>query len=511
MSRSRRVIAGSVATWLRIAIAAFGQLLLVPVYLSHWGAETYGLWLAAFAIVSVTDVVFVGYQIYIGNEFLRLGFDDMAKMRRVFSTALVVACSLGCLQLILLGVLVKSGAAGWMFDLKSSGRDSEFGIVVLSQGIVSLICGSIGGVCVRLLSALGYFSRTAWWAVVATLATSFGPVIAVVGGVSFAGVGVVAALCGVGFNALMFVDMASVLRKHDFRFSRPDFSLALESLGRSLAITCKCGFELFRQQGSRLLLAPLAGASELTAFVTMRTGANIALQGIGTVMGPLLPELAAFVREKDQPRCEMVFASIWLVTLVALIPGVLVLQAVAAPLFALWTRGTVNFDPLVFALLSAGVLVVAVALPLAGILQVVNDLPGQLGVAAVSGVVTLLGIGLLVPLWSLRGAAFALLMAEIATALFSGYQCRQAMRRASLDWPTRLTRTVCFAVLAAIVMLVLIAERGSLNLVWLPIGIALSVGTSIYFLASMSGPAKAHLWNIASRVFGRALIWQRRG
>ncbi len=76
MSVASRLISGSAASWAQIAITAISQVVLVPVYLSHWSVATYGVWLAIQALISITSTFDFGHQEFLGYEFLRIGRDD---------------------------------------------------------------------------------------------------------------------------------------------------------------------------------------------------------------------------------------------------------------------------------------------------------------------------------------------------------------------------------------------------------------------------------------------------
>ena len=100
-----------------------------------------------------------------------------------------------------------------------------------------------------------------------------------------------------------------------------------------------------RQQGVRLVLAPLAGPVALAAFSTMRTGANVALQGLNTIVNPILPDLMRFLHDRDQPRSEAAFSTIWVVVVALMAPGVVILQLIMEPLFVFWTQGKIALIP----------------------------------------------------------------------------------------------------------------------------------------------------------------------
>src|SRR5690606_38192305 len=103
-------------------------------------------------------------------------------------------------------------------------------------------------------------------------------------------------------------------------FITPSFKMGLKDFIYSLALSGKDLLENTRQQGARLILAPLAGAVGLATFSTMRTVANIALQGLGTLTNPLMPELMSFLHKRDQERTEVALGTVWMIVAIVLSP-----------------------------------------------------------------------------------------------------------------------------------------------------------------------------------------------
>ena len=152
----------------------------------------------------------------------------------------------------------------------------------------------------------------------------------------------------------------------------------------------------------------LAGPVALAAFSTMRTGANVALQGLNTIINPLLPDLMRFLHDRDQPRSEAAFSTIWIVSGSIYGTGRRNLQIFIEPFYVYWTQGKIAFDPLLFALLSLGVLVYAVVQPAMAVVIGNNLTKTTIAlIAAVAGVILFAVLIVLVPIIGILGAAIA--------------------------------------------------------------------------------------------------------
>jgi hypothetical protein len=362
MTTIRRLTSASFASWLRIGITVFTQIVLLPVYLSYWNKTTYGVWLAIQAAISLTTLPDTAYQNYLGYEFLKIGSRNHSRLSVVFSASIPISLAIGLIELTTVFVLVKLHVQNWLLGTNSD-VDSQLlkdaGIVLLIQSIVWPIFGSVGGTAGRLLSPFGHFSRMAWWGVFAILVTSVAPAIAVILGAGLLGAGIVLGLATILFNVPLFADMYRIAKREGLVFTRPDLALGLTNLWNSSVLMVKTFLEMARQQGIRIILSPLVGVSAMAAFATMRTGANSVLQGLGTITNPLMPELMRFLVARDQARSEASFAIVWLVVAACMAPAVIVMQWLAPHFFALWTRGKITFDPLLFATLSDAILIVA--------------------------------------------------------------------------------------------------------------------------------------------------------
>jgi O-antigen/teichoic acid export membrane protein len=235
-----------------------------------------------------------------------------------------------------------------------------------------------------------------------------------------------------------------------------------------------------RQQGVRVVLAPLVGASEVAAFSALRTGANVAMQGLATVMHPLTPELMRYAGSRDRALTRDTFLLVWLVMLLAMVPTVILAQAFLPLVFPLWTQGKAHFDAPLFALLSGAVLVFGAVQPAAALVAGNNLLKAQLGSALLAGGVAVGGIFVLTPHWGLRGAAVALLAAEISSAIWLERAAIRWMRQVGLEWPKAAALKVKLALLGTFGVLAAMALDAARMRLWGSAGLALGALALVY-------------------------------
>lgn len=434
-----RLVSGSLASWAVIGITIISQIALVPVYLNYWSVEEYGIWLAIQAIINVLTTIDLGHHTFLGYEFLRLGRDNRREISKYLWSGVFGSIAIGVGQILLITLLIFTDAISLL--LGESTLDKKLietaGIVLIIQGISWLVCTTIVGLMARAVSVFGYFPRTAWQRFIYTIVITLSPLIAVILGADLLGAGIALFAGLILYSVPVYYDLFKVLKREEIHFITPSLTLGYSNFIRSLGVSLRTLFENMRHQGVRLFIAPLSGAAGLAAFSTMRTGANVALQGLNTIINPIMPDLMQFLHRRDQERSEASFATIWIVIVVILAPGVVILQALIEPFYIVWTQGKIPFDQSLFATLSLAVLVFAVAQPAMAVIIGNNLMRPQLSISAMAAVIVVAGIFILIPISGILGAGITLLLAEVLAAFAYLKHAKRWLTEHSLRWPVR--------------------------------------------------------------------------
>lgn len=459
MSTTSRLLSGSLSNWVKIGVTFIARLVLVPVYLSYWTPEVYGIWISIEAFISIVTTISRGHQDYLGFEFLKFGINNRRSIASYLWSGCIASFTLGLIELLIIGAIIWSGSLDIIVG--ESGMATDIAIVLLLQGVAWLLSGNIGGLFVRVLHPFGYYPRMGWWGVWKQILTTSAPLIAVVLGADLLMAGVALAISNVVYYMPLFYDQHILLKKEKIWGSgKTTLSMGFKNLIYSMALSGKQLLESLRHQGVRVVLAPLSGASGVAAFSTMRTGANVVMQGLNTITNPLMPELMRFLNQKDQERTEVAFGTVWFV-IILFSPAVVVLQVVIEPLYTLWTRGTLDFNPLLFAVLSLGVLVYGLAQPAIAVARGNNLLKPQLVISILAGTTVVGGMVLLVPLMGILGAGIALLLSELIALCCYLYVTKRWLENRGMKWPAHLFSETAITITVASVAMVMI--------VWLPI------------------------------------------
>src|ERR1700735_4161266 len=101
MSTAKRLISGSIASWIRVAVAMVSQIVLVPIYLSYWKTEVFATWLAIQALIGVLSTLDIGHQTYLGYEFFKFTNGDKPGLSRLLCSGVLIGLSLGLIQILM--------------------------------------------------------------------------------------------------------------------------------------------------------------------------------------------------------------------------------------------------------------------------------------------------------------------------------------------------------------------------------------------------------------------------
>lgn len=432
------------ASWMSIMVTLAFQVVLVPVFLKYWDVKTYGAWILITSIVNIVSTIDRGHVDYLGYEFLKTDEQKKSYLGKLLLSGLFTNIVIVAIEFVALFFLIYGNKA--FFNL--FGGELRFSSLLWYQVKVSLVIQfliwavftSNLGLLYRFLFNYGYFPRYSWQNIASTILSMVASIIAVVLGCNLLQTTIYSAGTTALFSIFQGYDLLRLLKKERIPLNSYSYRLAGAKFSESLLFSLRSFLENIRQQGIRLIIIPFVGTSGLASFVTMRTGANVSLQGLSTITNPLLPELMRFLKQKEQKKIDASLSLVWFVLAVLLAPGVVLLQYAAPKLFYFWVKGHIIFDPLLFAFLSMGVLVYAIAQPGMAIIKGNNLLKTQMLIAVLSSVVLVVALFLLVPRFNILGAGISLLLAEIVAAIGYLYSAKKWMREIHLVFPECLHR-----------------------------------------------------------------------
>ncbi|HEV7381745.1 MAG TPA: hypothetical protein VGN64_18240 [Dyadobacter sp.] len=461
MSTTRRLISGTIASWAKIGVTLVTQIALVPIFLTHWNVKTYGIWIAIQALVTVISTFDRGFVDYLGYKCLQIGPSGRREIGSIMVSGIKTIILFGLLQLVPIILFSLSPYMPYFLGevIDDQLINPDVGWALVFQWFAWTFFSNTTGLLFRGLNVFGYYPRMGWWDAFIAVITSLVSVLIVATGGDLFLVSSGTAISIAIVNICRYVDIKFLIQKEQIPIGLGNLNGGIASYLTSLRLSLRYFLENFRQQGVRIVLAPLAGAASLAAFSTIRTGANVTQQGLLTITNPLLPELMRFLNHKDGEKMEASFATVWLILVVILSPAVIILQTFAPPLFQIWTKGKIIYDPVLFAFLSFGVLVYALSQPALAIIVGNNMLKEQVAVSVVASIVLALCLFTLVPYWGITGAGIGLFLSETIAAIKLIKYAKLWLNKNSMQWPVGAsviaTRSIAISILSILSIIAL--------------------------------------------------------
>lgn len=416
-----RAVKVALVTGLSTVLTVGLQLVSVPVCLRFWGNETYGLWLALFALFNVIRTLDAGFAAYVGNEInLRYHLDQLA-LRRTLASALAGAILVGSLQLLVGVLVVVSGALSGLLGVAPEiARDAgaAFALAVLLVGWV--FTGPYLGVVHRLLVPAGMLYQATWWLMGFQVAQTASLVAAAVLGCSLSEAAVLFTAAQLGIYVASAFYIARKLPDYFPWWRQPSWRSGIRD---SLRSTVMVGANLLAQVGTSglvMLISAGLGAGAVPAFTTVRTIANLWTTLGNVLVSPLSPEVVRYHAQRDPKKLVTALEAHWLAANCLVNLSILACFPFFDDLYVYWTGGSVALDE---ALLSYLLLAVVVGTPgalITNYLVGINDLRAVTAIFAARGLVPL-GAGLvLLPSLGMAGVGLGVVLGELVGPIALG-------------------------------------------------------------------------------------------
>ncbi len=451
-----RIFSASIANWVGIGVSLLTQIVFVPVLLSHWSAETYGVWLLLLAFLGFAGLIQGAHRDFIYHESLKLGRQYIDKVGLQLSSALPIVVLTSFIVFFVVYLQFEFSIIDSSFGLtKALRQDFLFSAMILA--LVLLISGNYYGFLLGPVILLGYYPFITWLKVGMAFVTSIAPVFIVVFGGELIDAVIGLAVTTFFVNLIAIYLVLNLYKKENLKFSKPDLKLGLKQFANSTWVLAKHASDMFRQAGIRFFIIPFVGATAVAQFATNRTVANVAQQGMASLTGPILPELMRYINEKKQLEAQATLALLWLMLCFLIAPALIVLQLFIEPLFEIWTVGAIEFHPILFSLLSSSILIMILAQPAESILRGNNLYKVQLAISLIA----LAGLILIIYFFShtlgLLSAGLGLLVAETVVMSLSVWKAHHWMMSKQLNWPWQYFMLSFLSVSLTIICLLLIA------------------------------------------------------
>ncbi len=332
------------------------RLLLVPLFLSAWGAESYGEWLILTALAAWFSLGDLGGQLYFINRMTAdWAAGEREDFQRVYSTGLLLFVASSCLLfgavVLLLAVLP---ASVWL-DLKAV--DPELAKAILLLMTLRFAIALPFGLLLGIYRAIGLQATSVMYGNLILMIQFVASALVLLNG---GGMLLLASLEVLPLLLIIPIVALDLRRRMPSEFSltafnKVDRSIMVSAISPSLHFLGLQFSAAIMIQGSVLVLAKTLGPVEVAIFSSMRIVANVMVRFIGTISHAAWPEITRLAMLGEHEKLSRLFRAVLLLALFAGLCYLVLLVNYGEPLYRWWLNGKLPYDSTVMFLLSTQV------------------------------------------------------------------------------------------------------------------------------------------------------------
>jgi len=132
----------------------------------------------------------------------------------------------------------------------------------------------------------------------------------------------------------------------------------------------------------------------------------------------------------------------WFLTVVLLSFSLIALQVMGPWLFNSWTLGKIVFNPVVFAILSASLLVYGLSQPALAVVRGSNNVHAQLLATICGAAIVAISVFAFSRTWGLIAAATGIFLSELTSFGIYAWSAKKWMLEQNLVWPSSMFRLI---------------------------------------------------------------------
>lgn len=418
-SVEKRTLESTIAGLILFALTFAQSIILVPVFLKFWGTEKYGVWITLFAFISLMRTLDLGHQNYVGNEFNKLFHTDKTAAKKVIGSGVRIAYLLGLLELLTYLLILLLGIHRQVTGIDLKAYPVAPGL--LAMLLLWLLVGSVSGILVRMIMALGRYSRSIYLNMISKVFEILAMLACAYYNTSINILCYSLAIVYLLYTLYLFYDIRKLMPEFYPWWQTGSWKQGLAALSKSMILTINNFIEQFNNMGLILLISKMLGPLLVPVFTTIRTISNTVVQATSLVLTPLSPEITRYYATNDHHKIGKVVETNWFVSGLLVNLPFMVLTPFVSNLYTIWTKGKLPFDSLLFFSLTLSVSVINFGRSYLTLLTGINALR-SLMLLTISRFVLFFSIGYVCVQWlGLPGIGLAILFAEIISSVILPY------------------------------------------------------------------------------------------
>lgn len=341
----KRLIQGIGANFLGQMINIASRVLLVPLFLTAWGAEVYGEWLLLSSVVAYLSLTDLGGQVYIVNRLTQAYAQrDLPLFRQILHTGLSLFLIVPLAAFVVFVVIMLLFPPGSLLQITITSQRQAF--LVLAILAFQLIFSLPQGILLGVYRSVELLPRGVMLANAMQLLSLM---LVALGLWLRGGLVVIACLQLLPFLLVALVAARDLNRRFPqfqmFSLRQTDFALGLGFIKPSLHFFGIQLAQVFTIQGTILVVGMILGSVQVVVFATMRTIINLIRSFFEQISHAAWPELTRLDAQGDAAKFFLLFRAMFRSTLTAAVIFMAVFHFWGEAIYHFWLRNTVSYQP----------------------------------------------------------------------------------------------------------------------------------------------------------------------
>ena len=416
MSVVRGIFNNGIANIAQKIVRILDQLLLVPFFLTAWGAEYYGEWLTLSIVPSVLAFSDLGFGSAVSNGFvLAYAAGNKQQAANLYKSGFFII-SASVLLGIIITILVVT-ISDYIGCFSQSAIDAGDAILA----VVFMMASKLIGIYTQLAEG---FYRGVRRAATGSFFNSSNSLINIVVGlvVLYAGCGVVGFALSHFIIAVIYTVVYWIVGRKMITFDglkgeivRSDIKMII---GKGIGYLATPVWQSIYFQGTTFVVRIVLGAEAVAVFNTVRTVCRSVNQLFSIINAAIFPDLQFEYGRGNLPLVQKLFRIAVSLSIVIGFIGALILSVIGLDLYNWWTRNALKVDIMVWNVFMIGVFMNAVWWTSVVTYRMTNK-PKHFAVAStVMSFISVFLCFLFSNLWGLLGAAVATTIFELIMAIY---------------------------------------------------------------------------------------------
>lgn len=421
----KRLIKGSFAEFANFALILVKGIVIIPIILTYWTSEKYGVLITTMASIEFFKILDVGYQNFVRNEINSKYHTNNEEARFILGSGLRFTMILGFVEFLLGSI--------FFYLIKNSIILSQLGKIFSNEIINSTLTylffwtflGSISGILGHLLQTIGHYVIEVRYMIIQIIAQI---AILIFSAFNNYSISITLYLLSFCFFILTVYFLYDIKQKAPYFFpwwKSGNFTFGFNMFKKSIVITYANTLELITTNGMPIIITSIVGPSALVTFNAIRVLSNSVSQISNLIINPALPEILRLHSLRDFSNIQKIIKINWVLIVSFLSFGIIFSFPFVGYLFKVWTRGKLEFSSLLYILLILSTLINVFNKPFSSYLTITNDL-SYISISATFKILVL-SIILYITLinFGIQYTGFAFLLSEILILIYTVYVIRK--------------------------------------------------------------------------------------